>query len=404
MEDILFKNGKIILEDRILPGSLLTQNGKIASICPSGKDIPPGCRVVNLDGQYLSPGFIDVHTHGGGGYDFMDGDLESIYQACRMHMLHGTTTIVPTTITGTKESLFDFVKLFNQVEPHRENMPNIPGLHLEGPYFSYSQRGAQDSRYLRNPEKEEYLEVLRLTDRIIRWSFAVELDGSAEFLKTLNRRGIVSSLAHSDATCHQVMEAHKKGIKALTHFYSGMSDVKRSGGFRIAGAVQAGYLLDDLFVELIVDGCHLPRELVQLTYKIKGADRICFVTDSMRGAGMPDGTYILGNKDTGLSTVVEDGVAKLPDRTAFAGSVATMDRLLRTGRRFLDIPLWELVKMVSLTPSSLINMQGCKGSIQVGKDADLVVLDPELTVRQVMVMGRLHDVGKKAGCESFQFT
>ncbi len=392
METVLFKNAKIILENKILQGSLLTDRGKIAAICPLGENVPQADRIIDIEGKYLSPGFIDVHTHGGGGCDFMDGNLDSIYHACHMHMTHGTTTIVPTTITSTKESLFEFVKLFNQVELNREQMPNIPGLHLEGPYFSYHQRGAQDPKYLRNPEKEEYEEVFRLTDRILRWSFAVELEGADEFLKALNDHGIISSLAHSDAVCTDVMEAQKNGLKALTHFYSGMSDVKRVNAFRVAGAVQAGYLMDDVFVELIVDGCHLPKELVQLTYKVKGADKICFVTDSMRAAGMPDGEYILGNKDTGLSTIVEDGVAKLPDRTAFAGSVATMDRLLRTGREFLDIPLWELVKMVSLSPAALLNMQDQKGSIRLGKDADLVVFDENIIISHVMVMGNLQTV------------
>lgn len=389
MNRTLWKDALMIMEDGIQYGSLLTKGDKIAAVFPSGADLPEADRVIDVAGRYLSPGFIDVHTHGGGGWDFMDGDLEGVYRACHMHMTHGTTTIVPTTVTGTKESLFEFVKFFNQVEPHREQMPNIPGLHLEGPYFACSQRGAQDPRYLRNPEQEEYEQVFRLTDRILRWSFAIELEGAADFLNALNKQGIVSSLAHSDATCQQVMDARSHGLKALTHFYSGMSDIKRVNAFRVAGAVQAGYLMDDVFVELIVDGCHLPKELVQLTYKVKGADKICFVTDSMRAAGMPDGEYILGSQDSGIPTIVEDGVAKLPDRSAFAGSVATMDRLLRTGREFLDIPLWELVKMVSLTPAALLNMERQKGSIRPGKDADLVVFDDQISVLKVMVMGNL---------------
>lgn len=392
MGTVLFKHANIILENQVLYGNLLTDGSKIAAICTSVEDSLHGDQVVDVKGKYLSPGFIDIHTHGGGGYDFMDGDLDSIYGACRMHMLHGTTTIVPTTITSTRESLLQFVRLFNQVDPHKPGMPNIPGLHLEGPYFAYSQRGAQDSKYLRNPEKEEYEEVFRLTDRILRWSFAVELDGASDFLEALGDHGIISSLAHSDATCEEVMNARNHGLKALTHFYSGMSDVKRVNAFRVAGAVQAGYLMDDVYVELIVDGCHLPKELVQLTYKVKGADKICFVTDSMRAAGMPDGEYILGNQDAGLPTIVEDGVAKLPDRTAFAGSVATMDRLLRTGRDFLNIPIWELVKMVSLTPATLLGMQDKKGSIQIGKDADLVIFDQQIAVSHMMVMGNLHNL------------
>ena len=391
MKQILFKNANMILKDGVLHGNLLTADGKIQALCSMAEDSLQGEHVINVEGKYLSPGFIDVHTHGGGGCDFMDGDLESIYHACHTHLTHGTTTILPTTITSTRDSLIRFINLFNRVEQNRTGLPCIPGLHLEGPYFAYSQRGAQDPQYLRNPQKEEYEEVFRLTDRILRWSFAVELDGARDFLTALRERGIVSSLAHSDATCQEVMAAGEQGLKALTHFYSAMSDIKRVNAFRVAGAVQAGYLMDDIFVELIVDGCHLPKELVQLTYKIKGADRICFVTDSMRAAGMPDGEYILGNKNTGLKTIVEDGVAKLPDRSAFAGSVATMDRLVRTGQDFLDIPIWELVKMATLTPATLIHLQDKKGSIEVGKDADLVIFDRNIQVSHIMVSGHLYD-------------
>ena len=179
---------------------------------------------------------------------------------------------------------------YNKVELDREDMPNILGLHLEGPYFAYDQRGAQDPKYLRNPEPEEYEEVLKRTDRIIRWSFAIELEGADAFLKALVSHGIVSSLAHSDATSDQVFKAYENGITALTHFYSGMSGVKRVNAYRVGGAIEAGYLIDELYLEVIADGRHLPKELLQLIYKVKGSDRICLVTDSMRAAGMPEGT------------------------------------------------------------------------------------------------------------------
>lgn len=389
MASTVFTNAKLVLEDRVCDGSLLVEGSRIAGIYPGelGREIVADCKV-DVEGCYLSPGFIDIHTHGGGGADFMDGDLDSVYAASAMHLSHGTTSIVPTTVTSTKQSLLDFVDLFNQVDLHHKGCPNILGLHLEGPYFAYNQRGAQDSKYLRSPSPEEYEAVLKQTDRILRWSFAVELEGSHRFLDTLKEHGVIASLAHSDATCEEVMEAHKRGVRAMAHFYSCMSDIKRVNAFRVAGAVQAGYLLDDMYIELIADGCHLPKELIWLAYKEKGPDRICLVTDSMRAAGMPDGSYILGSRDTGLSTIVEDGVAKLPDRSAFAGSVATADRLLRTVKQWLPAePLHKLVRMLTLTPASLLNIQDRKGSLKVGKDADLVVFDREVQVRGAMVMG-----------------
>lgn len=390
MKRILFKNARIITTTGIKQGELLTVGNKIHSVVYNGVIQEPYDEIIDVDGKYLSPGFIDIHTHGGGGYDFMDGNLEAIYKASKSHMQYGTTSIVPTTITGTHKSLLDFTDLFNQVDLSREGCPNILGLHLEGPYFSYNQRGAQDPRYLRNPDKKEYLEVLAKTNRIIRWSFAVELEGSKEFLRVLREHDIVSSLAHSDATCEEVYESFENGLSALTHFYSAMSTVTRKNSYRVAGAIEAGYLLDDLYVEVIADGKHLPKELLQLIYKVKGPDKICLVTDSMRGAGMPDGNYVLGNKDTGLDVIVEDEVAKLPDGSSFAGSVATADRLVRTFYRLTEAPLYQVVKMMTFNPARLLKIDSYTGSIGEGKDADLIIFDEKIQVDFVMVRGRIN--------------
>lgn len=389
MSSVLFRGGKIITATGISDGEVLTKDGVICEVSLGGKVSGEAEQVINLEGKYLSPGFIDIHTHGAGGADFMDRTAGSMEQACKMHLKHGTTSIVPTTLTSTKEDLLDFLRFFNTVELKRDAMPEILGLHLEGPYFAESQKGAQDPKYLRNPDPEEYMEALSCTDRIIRWSFAVELPGADEFLIALREHHIISSLAHSDADCSQVMSAYENGISALTHFYSCMTGVVRKNAYRVAGAIEAGYLLDDLYVEAIADGCHLPDHLLSLIYKIKGADRICLVTDSMRAAGLPDGEYLLGSLDGGQKCIVEDGVAKLPDRSAFAGSVATMDRLVRTFRKLTEAPLYEVVKMASLTPAKLLGIADRKGSIAIGKDADLLVLDENIQIETIMVRGTL---------------
>lgn len=390
MSRILFKNAKIITPTGITKGEVLVNNDLIEKVVFNDTIDIAANQVIDVGYKYLSPGFIDIHTHGGGNADFMDGDIESIYQACKIHMIHGTTSIVPTTITSTKESFLNFIDLFNHVDLQKEGLPNILGLHLEGPYFAYNQRGAQDPKYLRNPDKSEYEEVLNKTDRILRWSFAIELEGSMEFLNTLREHHIISSLAHSDATCEEVFRAYENGLSALTHFYSAMSTVRRINAYRVAGAVEAGYLLDDLFVEVIADGKHLPKELLKLIYKVKGADRICLVTDSMRAAGMPDGEYILGSKDAGMKVIVEDNVAKLMDRSAFAGSVATSDRLIRTFYELTEAPLYEVVKMMSLTPAKLLKIDHKKGSIGENKDADLLIFDEAINIEMVMVMGKIN--------------
>lgn len=379
----LFCNARLIMPTGIYPGEVLTEGETITAVALNGAlERPAGCQVVNAEGLYLSPGFIDIHTHGAGGYNFMDGP-EAIYGACRAHMLHGTTTILPTTVTGSRQELLDYVELFNSIELQKPGCPTIHGLHLEGPYFAASQAGAQNPEYLRPPQPEEYEQVLARTDRIRRWSFAIELPGSQQFLRRLREEGIISSLAHSDATCQDVFRAYENGLSCLTHFYSCMATVRRVNAWRIAGAIEAGYLLDDLYVEAIADGCHLPAELLQLIYKVKGPDRVCLVTDSMQAAGMPDGEYTLG----GLPVIKEDGVAKLADRSAFAGSVATTDRLVRTVCRLTDAPLWQAVKMASLTPAKLLRIDGETGSIGQGKRADLLLFDEDIQIKKVMVRG-----------------
>lgn len=388
MSSILFKNGRIITPTGVFWGEVLTDGEKIREVSVQGTVSAEADQVIDLHGNYLSPGFIDIHTHGAGGADFMDMTKESMEQACTMHLSHGTTSIVPTTLTSTKDALLEFLRFFNTIELKKEGKAEILGLHLEGPYFAVSQKGAQDPKYLRNPDPEEYREVLACTDRILRWSFAVELPGADEFLKVLRERHIISSLAHSDADCRQVMRAYENGISALTHFYSCMTGVVRKNAYRVAGAIEAGYLLDDLYVEVIADGCHLPAELLQLIYKIKGPDRICLVTDSMRAAGMPDGEYMLGALDGGQTCIVEDGVAKLPDRSAFAGSVATTDRLVRTMYQLTEAPLYQAVKMASLTPAKLLGIDDRKGSIAIGKDADFCVFDEEVKIERVFVRGK----------------
>ena len=251
------------------------------------------------------------------------------------------------------------------------------------------QRGAQDPRYIKNPEREEYEKILSWSDDIIRWSAAPELDGAMEFGRFLKEKNILPSIGHSNAIYEEVIEAFENGYTHITHLYSGMSGVRRINAYRYAGVIESAFLIDEMTVEIIADGAHLPSSLLKLIYKIKGPDKIALVTDSMRAAGMPEGESILGGIRDGQKVIVEDGVAKLPDRTAFAGSVATADRLVRTMINIAQVPLIDAVRMMTTTPAKIMKIDDRKGSIVVGKDADLVIFDEDINIQTTMVEGEV---------------
>ena len=306
-----------------------------------------------------------------------------------MHARHGTTSMVPTTLTSTNDELKNTFEIFRQAKKLNVKGANLLGLHLEGPYFSMEQRGAQDPAYIRNPEAEEYKRILEWSDDIIRWSAAPELEGAIEFGRYLDNRGILVSIAHSDAIYEQVQNAFENGYTHVTHLYYGMSGVRRINARRYAGVIESAFLIDDMTVEIIADGVHLPESLLKLIFKIKGKSRIALVTDSMRAAGMPEGESILGSLEKGQKVIVEEGVAKLPDRSAFAGSVATADRLVRTMVSIAGVPVVDAVRMMTATPAEIININRSKGTIAAGKDADIVIFDADIHILKTIINGKV---------------
>ena len=291
-------NGEIITPERNFGvGTVLIAEGKIIGIEPGNYEVP-GSIGHDAHGGYIAPGFIDLHTHGAGDSDFMDCTKEDCLTIAREHLRHGTTLLYPTTLASDNQELFRFLDIYDRVKDQRSGAA-FGGLHLEGPYFAYAFRGAQDPRYLRNPSPEEYMEILDRSQDIVRWSIAPELPGALEFGDILHRRGILPAIAHTDAIYEDVVEAVKHGFTHITHFYSCMNGVTRRNAFRYAGCVEAGYLLDEITIELITDGVHVPAPLMKLAVKNKGAEKIALVTDSMRGAGMPEGKSILGSRAKG---------------------------------------------------------------------------------------------------------
>ncbi len=393
MNRLIIKNGKIVLPDSVIEDkdlALICDNGRIKEIKDiSEVNIKSSDTVIDAKQNYISAGFIDIHTHGGGGHDFMDATVEAYLGAAETHAKFGTTALLPTTLTSTTDELIETFAVYKQAVKENTKGAQFIGLHLEGPYFAYNQRGAQDPKYLRDPKPEEYNMILEASDDITRWSLAPELDGALPFGKVLTEKNILPSIAHTDAIYEEVVEAYKAGFTHMTHLYSGMSSITRRNAFRYAGAVEAAYLIDDMTVEIIADGVHLPKSLLQFVYKFKGSDKIALCTDSMRGAGMPDGESILGSLDKGQKVIIEDGVAKLLDRTAFAGSVATTDRLVRTMINLAEISLVESVKMMTLTPAKIMNIDDRKGSLEVGKDADILIFGEDVNILYTIINGKI---------------
>ncbi|GHB54020.1 N-acetylglucosamine-6-phosphate deacetylase [Persicitalea jodogahamensis] len=383
-------NGTLLTPHRAIPnGTLVVENGLITAVLERGNDTPD-LPEIDAQGKYVSPGFVELHVHGGGGHDFMDGTLEAFLQVAETHARFGTTAMSPTTLTSSQEALYGTLELYEEANKVNKKGAKFLGLHLEGPYFAMSQRGAQDPRYIRNPDPTEYREIIRRAQgSVTRWSIAPELPGALEMGRFLRSQGIIASVAHTDAIHEDVVLAAENGYSLMTHLYSGMLGVTRRDAFRYAGAVESAFLLDDMDVEIITDGIHLPPPLLQLIYKIKGPDRIALITDAMRAASLPPGDSILGPLDNGLKVLVEDGVAKLPDRTAFAGSVATADRLLRTMTQQAHVPLLDAVKMMTATPARIMGQQDRLGSLTVGKAADVVLFDENIEISMTIIDGKV---------------
>ncbi|MEO6284721.1 MAG: N-acetylglucosamine-6-phosphate deacetylase [Dyadobacter sp.] len=381
-------NGTLITPYRYLKnGTLVIEDGKIVGVHQGNVEVPDA-EVIDANGHYIAPGFIDLHIHGGGGHDFMDGSVEAFLGIAETHAQYGTTAMVPTTLTSEKEDLLETLDLYEKANARNTKGAQFLGMHLEGPYFALSQRGAQDPRYIRNPDPKEYEEVLAYSSSITRWSAAPELPGAIEFGKRLRQKGILAAVAHTDAIYEEVLEAYENGYTLATHLYSAMSGVTRKNAFRYAGTIESAFLLD-MDVEIIADGVHLPAPLLKLIYKIKGPDHIALITDAMRAAGMPEGESTLGSLKNGLKVIVEDGVAKLPDRTSFAGSVSTADRLVRNMVQMADVSLLDSVRMMTATPARIMGVDNKKGTLVAGKDADIVIFDEDIRIQTTIVQGRI---------------
>ncbi|MBP3606135.1 MAG: N-acetylglucosamine-6-phosphate deacetylase [Clostridia bacterium] len=368
------------------------ENGVIAALdCPDRE--MAGYESLDGGGAYLFPGFIDLHVHGGGGADFMDATPAAFETAVRTHLAHGTTRLYPTAMSATEEDLAAFIAAYHTFKKESPLAALAPGLHLEGPYFQgagQKSSGAQPKGVLRLPDLAEVDRLLALAHgAILRWDAAPELAGAPAFASYLKARGIRTAVAHTDATAEECARGFDSGFSHVTHFYNATSMHRKREQTVYAGVVEATYLDDRVSIELIGDGCHIPREDILLAMKIKGAEAVSVITDATRIAGTDCKTAKLGSLKNGTDVIVEDGVAKLPDRSSFAGSIATMDRCLRVlCERYGIMPSTASV-LLSLAPARYMGIADRKGSIAVGKDADLCLVTEDYKIKNVIVGGEI---------------
>ena len=375
---IKIKSNNIILQNCKTAGCVYIENDKIVEISTVDKSADI---TYDFTDKIVAPGFIDIHTHGGGGYAFANSSPSEVAQGCNYHLRFGSTSIVPTV---SASAFSDMQKSLDNI--HRAKVGglaknNIIGAHLEGPYLSKNQSGAQCPDFITPPIKDEYENLVKnYGSSITRWTYAPEND-NGEFCKYITAHKIIASAGHTDATSDDMSRAIKCGCNLITHLYSCTSTVTRKQGFRSLGVVESAYLFEDLTAEIIADGKHLPRDLIKMIVKIKGADKVIATTDSLSVAGTKSGRGTM----CGTDFIVEDGVAKLPDRSAFAGSVATANVLLKT---LLDcgFSMPDCVKMLSTNPAKLLKLN--KGELKCGYDADIIVLNDDLNIETAFVMGK----------------
>ena len=376
---MIFKNGRLIFPNGVRDGlDLVAGDGMITAIRAQAP--PMGEMVVDLEGNYLAPGFIDLHVHGAMGRDTMQASAKAFRTICDYHASGGTTSLLLTTATAPIKAI---VKVVNEVREARASIKQIAGVHVEGPFISKAKPGAQRASFMRKPTRRLYKPLLEHSDVIRRMTLAPELPGAIPLIDELRKRSISVSGGHSDAWENDARSAFEHCMRNVTHTFNCMSSTRRRGIDRVAGLLEFAMSEPEIICELIADGHHVSPTLMKMLYRAKGVRGICLVTDATAGAGLKDGSKFLLS---GTKCIAEQGVCLLADRSALAGSASRMIDLVRTMVTKVGVPLHEAVVMATDTPAFAIGLNN-KGQFKIGGDADLVVISPELKVRRTFVAG-----------------
>ncbi|MEO0598437.1 MAG: N-acetylglucosamine-6-phosphate deacetylase, partial [Chloroflexota bacterium] len=381
MTRTLIENAKIITATTPLErGWLLVEDTKISAMGSGNAPSFDNTTRIDANGLKLMPGFIDVHVHGGVGHETMDATPDAIREMATFYARHGVTCYLPTTGTVSRDNILITLEIVSEMQGAQPNGATILGLHLEGPYLDMAKRGAQLESQVRRAEREEALAFLDM-DIIKLLALAPEYEENGWLIEECRQRGVTVSAAHTSATHDQMQEAINQGITHATHTFNAMVGIHH----REPGGVGALLTRPEVYCELIADTIHVHPTVMQILYACKGADRVVLITDAVRVAGFADGEY---QKDDNRRVVVKDGAVRLPDGT-LSGSTLTMDRALRNFMQATGEPLEKIWQTSSLNAARTLNMSSQKGSLEVGKDADLILVDSEITVHLTMAEGRI---------------
>lgn len=397
----MFQVEQLFLGDLLLPnfiqpqGAVLVRDGRIVVAGPAAEVAAAASNQatrIDAQGGYISPGFVDIHIHGGRGADFMDGTAEAFETVLAAHARHGTTSMTPTTTVARHDQIMAVLELTRQFRARPDGQgARVLGAHFYGPYFRYEARGAHPGGAVRDPVAHEFDQYLEYADSLSTATVAAELPGAEEFARACAAKGVRTNVGHSWATFVQMEAAVAWGVRHVDHLYCAMSDKTRLRQFQLypmqGGVLEATLYFDELTTEVIADGKHLSADLLLLALKVKGADRLALVTDCNRALDMPDGEYMIGPLDGGEPLISRDGVGLMPDGKALASSIRGMDHMVRTFIEMTGRPLAEVIRMASLTPARIVGWEHEIGSIDRGKRADLLVLDRKLNVQRVFVGG-----------------
>jgi len=390
----MFHNGRVILPDQVVENAdVLCRRGRIEAIGPSLKRVPKSAVRIDAEGGYIAPGFVDIHVHGADGADFMDGSADAVRTACRSHARHGTTTIFPTTTTGSPKQLSAMLKACKVVQKRNDldAGARIAGVHFYGPYFAPDKVGCHSLDGCRNPVRREYMK--HFNTGIIRIATcAAELPGAAEFYREARKRRCLVTCGHSNATWTEMAAGFKAGMRHVDHFWCAMSSVaslRQKFGTPMQASMEQFVLANpDMSTEVIADGCHLAPELLEYAYRMIGPERLCLVTDANRAVDLPPGNYKFGPESADSWFESDGNVGYMPGRASLASSIKCLDTMVANMKKLTTASLPEVIRMATLTPAERAGVSKQVGSLEKGKRADVLILNRRLSVKDVFIGGR----------------